>query len=65
MPKDNTLVEEQAMTERQQRNIRFYWAERGYDVKTTNYRIPGNSARRTVFCVRSDIAGGLPKDWRG
>jgi dipeptidyl aminopeptidase/acylaminoacyl peptidase len=65
MPNDNTLEEEQAMTERQQRNIKFYWAERGYVVKTTNYRISGNSARRTAFCVRSDMSSGLPKDWRG
>lgn len=64
MANDITIAEIQETAERQERNIKFYWAERGYDVKLWNLRIPGDDTKRTAFCTRSDMAGGLPRNWR-
>ncbi len=44
--------------------LRDYWRERGYEVKVWLLQ-PNFPSRDTVVSVRSDMVGGLPKDFKG
>ena len=43
--------------------VRDYWAARGYRIYVHYERIVDRN--RIMFVVRSDLVGGLPRDWRG
>jgi len=61
---NSTSADGRALAEKAAKELRLYWAERGYAVSTIIEHAGFDGAGKAIWRVKSDLKNGLPRGFR-